>query len=264
MERVINSFVIHRSYRDSIKHFPVEVRCELWEAMTDYAFDNIEPNLTGPSMGLWLSLKPTIDSSIKKYIQSVENGKKGGAPEGNKNAKKQPKNNPQTTEEQPTINLDKDKDKDIDKDIPLNPKGLKDSNGGFGKLWGVFPTTKQRNELDCLVIWDKLPQKEKQQVIRHATMYIKGETEKGNEKFIKSVQSYLESEMWKDMKPKTKEEAGVSKSGLVDFNFFKYVVTMVGELPEYSTIDLAMKNIHFDQELKDELWKQYKEVKVSI
>ena len=121
-------------------------------------------------MGLWLSLKPTIDSSIKKYIQSVENGKKGGAPKGNNNASKQPKNNQKLTKEQPTINLDKDKDKDkdIDKDILLNHEGLKGNNGGFGKLWGVFPTTKQRNELDCLVLWDKLEQKEKQQVIRHA------------------------------------------------------------------------------------------------
>ncbi len=254
--------VILRSYYDSIKYCSKDEQCDLWNAIFEYTFEEKEPELSGPACGLWIALKPNIDSSLKRYENSIINGKKGGRPP------KQPKDNQTTTEEEPTnnptSNLEKEKDKEKDKDISLNPNGLKDSNGGFGKLWRVFPTTKQRNELDCLVIWDQLPQKEKQQVIRHATMYIKGETEKGNEKFIKSVQSYLESQMWKDMKPKTKEEAGVSKSGMVDFNFFKYVVSMVGELPEYSTVDLAMKNIHFDQELKDELWKQYKEVKVFI
>jgi hypothetical protein len=119
MTTPINSFVLLRSYRDSIKHFPVEVRCELWEAITDYGFDGIEPNLTGSSMGLWLSLKPNIDNSLKRYVKSVENGKKGGAPTGNKNAKKQPIINQETTEQQPTINLDKDKDMDMDRDMDI-------------------------------------------------------------------------------------------------------------------------------------------------
>ena len=53
-------------------------------------------------------------------VVKSENGSKGGAPIGNKNASKQPKNNrkqPKTTENKLK---DKDKDKYIDKDIDIN------------------------------------------------------------------------------------------------------------------------------------------------
>ena len=47
--------------------------------------------------------------------RNSENGRKGGAPIGNKNASKQPKNNRKTTEKQPKSSENKPKDKDKDK-----------------------------------------------------------------------------------------------------------------------------------------------------
>ena len=52
----------------------------------------------------WLSKVNDIDRMTQKYLKDIENGKKGGAPKGNKNASKQPPNNPQTTQEQPNLN----------------------------------------------------------------------------------------------------------------------------------------------------------------
>ncbi len=52
---------------------------------------------------VWGMLKPNIDRMNQKYLKDIENGKKGGAPKGNKNASKQPQDNPQTTQEQPEI-----------------------------------------------------------------------------------------------------------------------------------------------------------------
>ena len=48
--------------------------------------------------GIAKSFFPNIYAASKRYEASVNNGKKGGAPKGNQNAKKQPK----TTQEQPT------------------------------------------------------------------------------------------------------------------------------------------------------------------
>jgi hypothetical protein len=66
----------------------------------DYAFDGEEPELDEVPLIIrlfWKAAKPLIDANNKNYI----NGCKGGAPEGNQNAKKQPKNNRKTTEKQP-------------------------------------------------------------------------------------------------------------------------------------------------------------------
>ena len=61
-------------------------------------FESKEPELDGLSKGIWINFKMPLDTSKT----NIENGKKGGAPKGNNNAKKttekQPKNNPKTTE----------------------------------------------------------------------------------------------------------------------------------------------------------------------
>ena len=65
-------------------------------------------------------VKSHIDASNKKRSVNINNGKNGGAPLGNNNARKQPnstENNPKTTQKQPkTNNIDIDTDIDIDID----------------------------------------------------------------------------------------------------------------------------------------------------
>ena len=142
MKDNINSVIILKTYWESIKEFPDEQQLLLWNCIFDYSFNDVEPELTGLTKSIWISIKPTIDSSMKRYKTSVENGKKGGAPKGNNNAKKQPENNLQSTQEQPTnnlkgslteqptINLYKDKDKDKDKDL----YSYKDVNKDFVEI----------------------------------------------------------------------------------------------------------------------------------
>lgn len=71
---------------------------------------------------LFALMKPSLDSAAKRYNASVANGKKGGAPSGNSNAKKQPKNNQSF---QPGIDptIDIAKDIAIDIDTALNEPG---------------------------------------------------------------------------------------------------------------------------------------------
>ena len=125
-----NSVIILRSYWESIKDLPDDKQLLFLKSIIEYGMNNIEPEFTGIEKSFWIQIKATIDSSMKRYNTSIENGKKGGAPKGNNNAKKQPETTqeqPKSTQEQPksTIqqpetkvdNLYKDKDKDKYKDV---------------------------------------------------------------------------------------------------------------------------------------------------
>jgi len=116
-------FLFMRSYYDAINDFDMsnEQKGYFISAIMEYVFDGVEPQFDkGLYKGCWTLIKPTLDNSINRYNLAVENGKKGGAPKGNNNAKKtteeQPKINLKTTEEQPKINLKKEKDMDKEKD----------------------------------------------------------------------------------------------------------------------------------------------------
>ena len=128
-----NSVIILRSYWESIKDLPDDKQLLFLKSIIEYGMNNIEPEFTGIEKSFWIQIKATIDNSMKRYNTSIENGKKGGAPKGNNNAKKQPKNNPITTEILPNNNpitteiqptdkpkttyKEKDKEKDNDKEI---------------------------------------------------------------------------------------------------------------------------------------------------
>ena len=78
-------FTFYRSYRKAIKHLPIEQRVEIYEAIIDYSLDGIQPKFTNETTEMVFELiSPTL---VKSKILS-ENGKKGGAPKGNKNAVK--------------------------------------------------------------------------------------------------------------------------------------------------------------------------------
>lgn len=121
------SFSFYRSFRDALQDFPDEIRLKLYDAISDYALDFIEPNLTGIANGAWKLIKPLLDANIKKWRdgnKGAEHGRKGGNPnfaKGKKNPYYQdkeaeitatlpqdnPTHNPTTT---PHITPIKDKD----------------------------------------------------------------------------------------------------------------------------------------------------------
>ena len=105
-----NSFIFYRSFYDAIIKLPPDVQVEIYSAITLYALDGTTPDsLTPIAEAVFSLIKPQIDANNRRY----DNGKKGGAPPGNKNARKkskttekQPKNNRKTTEKQPNDNDD--------------------------------------------------------------------------------------------------------------------------------------------------------------
>ena len=118
-----HNLIFMPSYKDSIRPLDDENRLLMYDALVDYAVDGIEPNLPPLLNALFLAFKPIIDNGISNYDAAVENGKKGGAPKGNQNARKYPKKKqPKTTQNNPdqpktTKDVDVDVDKDVDVDV---------------------------------------------------------------------------------------------------------------------------------------------------
>jgi hypothetical protein len=109
MENTVDSFVVYKSFYEAINNLEKQDdQLELYNAMFEYCLYGNEPNLTGVCSIMWTLIKPQLDSNIKRRID----GKKGGAPKGNNNAKKQPKttivdleNNHRLIQKQPNVNV---------------------------------------------------------------------------------------------------------------------------------------------------------------
>lgn len=105
-----DAFVCYRSYIEAITLLPEDKRWSFFEKVVIYALDGVDPGFNEYDTKLAFTLmKANIDSCNNRYSACVENGKKGGAPFGNSNAKKQPKNNQRnnlkTTQNNPNDNV---------------------------------------------------------------------------------------------------------------------------------------------------------------
>ena len=96
-----DSFVFYKSFYEAIKSMPDEAeQAKAYKYICEYVFEEKEPRENNFARAMFYMVKVDIANANKRYNASVENGKKGGAPKGNQNAKKQPKNNLESTENQ--------------------------------------------------------------------------------------------------------------------------------------------------------------------
>ena len=127
------SFVMYDSFLEAMKHLnDVEFReCVL--KIRDYALEGIDEESSSPMVNVIMELaKPNLDSARRRYMASVENGKKGaefgklgGAPKGNQNArKKQPQKQP----------LDVDVNEDVEEDVNKEVNGDDDGDNPSGSI----------------------------------------------------------------------------------------------------------------------------------
>lgn len=121
-------FVFYRSFFDAISDLSAKEKLAIYEAITTYALEGIEPSMEKvgkTTKALWLLIKPLLDNDIRRYengCKGAESGKRGGAPTGNDNAKKkQPQNNPiglisNNPETTPIKEKEKEKEKENEKE----------------------------------------------------------------------------------------------------------------------------------------------------
>lgn len=104
------SFVFYRSYLDAAARMTDEQRLKFFDALISYGLDRTPVQDTGDVLIdiAFDFVVPLLDANYKKY----EDGKKGGAPKGNKNAKKKTTKNNQkqplveteNNQKQPNVN----------------------------------------------------------------------------------------------------------------------------------------------------------------
>ena len=115
------SFVMYDSFLEAMKHLNDSEFRECVMRIRDYALEGIDEESQSPYVNIILAMaKPNLDSARRRYMASVENGKKGaefgelgGAPKGNKNAsKKQPLKQP--------LDVDVDDNDNVNEDVDVN------------------------------------------------------------------------------------------------------------------------------------------------
>ena len=115
------SFVMYDSFLEAMMHLNDAEFRECVLKIRDYTLDGVDEESSSPMVNVIMALaKPNLDSARRRYMASVENGKKGaefgklgGAPKGNQNARK---NNPQSTPKQP-LDVDVNDDVEVDENV---------------------------------------------------------------------------------------------------------------------------------------------------
>ena len=118
---------MYDSFLEAMMHLDDAEFRECVLKIRDYALEGVDEESSSPMVNVIMAMaKPNLDSARRRYMASVENGKKGaefgklgGAPKGNQNARK---NNPQSTPKQP-LDVDVNDDVEVDVNVNVNVKG---------------------------------------------------------------------------------------------------------------------------------------------
>ena len=87
------SMVFYRAFYEAIEMNPDhKTKAECYKAIINYALNGTLPTTKNKNVMFAFNFcKQIYDVKAKRYLKCVENGKKGGAPLGNQNARKKPK-----------------------------------------------------------------------------------------------------------------------------------------------------------------------------
>lgn len=101
-----DGFIFYKSFYDSINALDESMQLEVYKALAEYGLTGeMRDDLSPITKALLTAMIPTIDNANKRYVASVENGKKGGRPKKNKEVVQEIKENL----EEPSHNLEKPK-----------------------------------------------------------------------------------------------------------------------------------------------------------
>jgi hypothetical protein len=188
-----DSFIFYRSFKESLSELSDSDKLIVYEAISDYALDRIEPDLTGFPKALFSLIRPQLDANWKRFEngkKGAEYGKLGGAPIGNKNAKKnkafynRPQNNGKTT---PNVN----------DNLNVNNIYIESSDStnelSFENAWNLYQ--KKGNKKTSEQKWNKLSDSKKKFALANIPLYVESTP---NKQFRKDFQVYLNQEVWND------------------------------------------------------------------
>lgn len=128
-----NSFVFYGSFYEAISVLPLENQARIYDAIFKFAFEDIEVELDGVELAVFLLIKPQLIANRTKY----ENGCKGGRPK-KEEAETKPNENRNETEIKPKHNRTETEAKPNENENDCLLKILKNKLSSAGAYVGVF------------------------------------------------------------------------------------------------------------------------------
>ena len=150
-------------------------------------------------------LEREIENRAYNIDYHRKNGGKGGAPKGNRNAKKQPKNNQEYNQETTKKQASRDEDVNVNEDenIDINIKGGMGENEetfcdvldelDFENVWAMYQ--RKGNKKSSKRRWDSLPKKAKLIAVTHIPQYVEATPDI---QYRKNFETYINQEAWND------------------------------------------------------------------
>lgn len=121
------SFILYTNYYEILSDLSNEKLGELFRAILEYKTTKKQPVVSVDLLVVFKFIKNQLDMDEEKYnktcLKNKNNAKKGGAPKGNQNARKQPK----TTQNNHNDN-ENDNDNDLKKEEKIKKEEKKNSN----------------------------------------------------------------------------------------------------------------------------------------
>lgn len=197
------SLLLHQSFIDSyLEDLNKEEQLEVIQYIFLWYKGMDLPSLNSKLSKLLIkSTIPILESKRNGY----QNGIKGGAPLGNKNAKKKENNqnngglkqlNNQGLKQLNNLN---NNNKDNNKDYYYHNNPGDDGGGvvfSFDSFHEFFPDGKNSFSHQELSMWDNLSTKEKELIFEVTPKYIEKLVTDGKEKYIKSLKNYMNEGFW--------------------------------------------------------------------
>ena len=136
-----DSFVFYRSFAETVKMLPkMTDRYNLVMAIIDFALDGTEnEDLPLAAKMAMHQIAASIDGAQKRRAASVANGKKGGAPRGNKNARKNNPKQPKTSENNLNVNVNDNDNENVNDNYHYHDNNKEGGNNSEGILSPSLP-----------------------------------------------------------------------------------------------------------------------------
>lgn len=169
-----DSFIIYRSFIDAISSLPDAERLQIFDAISYYALDGKEPNLSGISHTVFTLIKPQLDANRKRFENGCREKKK---------SKKEAKSKQKRSKREANHNVND------------NPNPNQNEESQFESFWNMYDKKKSRPDAEKKF---KIALKKDtfENIMAGVEKYIK--TRGTDAQFWKHPSTWLNQECWKD------------------------------------------------------------------
>ena len=131
-----DSVVFYRSFYDAIKNIPEADQLKVYTAIMEYAMNDVQPEIDGIALAIFLLVKPQIDANNKRY----ENGKKAKVKQAVSKSEANCKQN--TSKSEANVNEKENEKENVNVNVKEKDKTY---SCVFEELWEAYPRKKEKS-----------------------------------------------------------------------------------------------------------------------